>query len=100
LNQPQIAPNSRKKSLPAQPARHVSLGKKEKSASLLFLFSFLSSPNKQKTHHQSESNPITSWTPSPSKTSLSYTVVKTTAPFIPARLLQRYLHETAEDTGE
>jgi hypothetical protein len=39
----------------------------------LFFFSFHSSPNKQKTELQSESNPATSWIPSPWKASLHHT---------------------------
>jgi hypothetical protein len=42
-------------------------GKKAPGHFSLFFFSFLSSPNKQKAEHQSESNPKTSWTPRPRK---------------------------------
>jgi hypothetical protein len=55
---------------------------------LLATFSFLSSSNKQKTKHQSESNPATFWTPSPWKASLHQATLKTTVPFLPDSWLQ------------
>jgi hypothetical protein len=65
---------------------------------LLSLFSFLSSPNKQKTEHQSESNPANQ-TPSPWKASLHCTTLKTEPTFLPNSWLQSQLCETAEGTG-
>jgi hypothetical protein len=65
----------------------------------LFFF-FNLSPNKQKTKHQSESNSVTSWTPSPWKASLYHAALQKVVLFLPASWLQRCLCESSEWTGD
>jgi hypothetical protein len=62
----------------------LALGKKSPTAiSTFFFLSFFFSPNKQKTEHQSESNSVTSWTPSPQKVSPCHATLKKEASFLP-----------------
>jgi hypothetical protein len=74
----------------------------EKSPVDISLFFFLS-PNKQKVEHQSESNSVTFWTPSPWKASLYCATLKKkkkSRAISPHQPLQSCLPKTAEQTGE